>query len=225
VYAGIPDGELLEKMGMKQGPEAEVWAAITRPGVELVLGPALGGMPELERWRKLAFVEWSQDDLPVGEQQRIPDIEEHSGDWRSHAEFPVYRLGGHLCRLRGRQKKGNISVFAMGLVSPTFLGSMLARTARLAATLNANLLAFLVVALQYPGKKGDAYNVLWALVFGFATLNILGLVARRLEPRRSRISFGELVAVMVVLVSFCLLGWEMLYLFHVLPIKLTPPSS
>jgi len=114
----------------------------------------------------------------------------------------------------------------MGLVTPTFLGSTLARTARLAAhAFDPNLLAFLMVALQYPGKKGDAYNVLWALVFGFATLNILGLVARRLEPRRSRISFGEMVAVMVVLVSFCLLGWEMLHLFHILPFKLSPPSS
>ena len=37
---------------------------------------------------------------------------------------------------------------------------------------------------QFSSKKDNVYNILWVLVFGFATLNILGLVARRLEPRR-----------------------------------------
>ena len=64
------------------------------------------------------------------------------------------------------------------------------------------------------------YNILWAVVFGFATLNILGLAARRLEPTRRGLTFGELMAVMVVLMSVILLGWEMLNLFHVFPIKL-----
>jgi hypothetical protein len=59
-------------------------------------------------------------------------------------------------------------------------------------------------------------------VFGFATLNILGLVARRFEPERNRLSFGETLAVMVVLVSVVLLGWELLTLFKVFPIKLHP---
>ena len=60
-------------------------------------------------------------------------------------------------------------------------------------------------------------------MFGFATLNILGLVARRFEPRRGgSLNFGELLAITVVLVSIILLGWEMLYLFHILPIKLEP---
>jgi hypothetical protein len=80
----------------------------------------------------------------------------------------------------------------------------------------------LLLAWQYGEKKGDVYNILWALVFGFATLNILGLVARRFEPSRSRMSFGEVLAITVVVVSVILLGWEMLYLFHILPIKLTP---
>ena len=79
-----------------------------------------------------------------------------------------------------------------------------------------------LLAWQYGEKKGDIYNILWALVFGFATLNILGLVARRFEPSRSRMSFGEVLAITVVIVSVMLLGWEMLYLFHILPIKLTP---
>lgn len=80
----------------------------------------------------------------------------------------------------------------------------------------------LLLAWQYGEKKGDIYNILWALVFGFATLNILGLVARRFEPSRNRMSFGEVLAITVVIVSVVLLGWEMLYLFHILPIKLTP---
>lgn len=79
-----------------------------------------------------------------------------------------------------------------------------------------------LVAWQYGEKKGDVYNILWALVFGFATLNILGLVARRFEPSRSRMSFGEVLAITVVVASVLLLGWEMLYLFHILPIKLMP---
>jgi len=68
--------------------------------------------------------------------------------------------------------------------------------------------------------RQDAYNILWAVVFGFATLNILSLAARRFEPTRRGLSFGELLAVMVVFISVFLLGWEMLNLFHVFPIKL-----
>jgi hypothetical protein len=78
------------------------------------------------------------------------------------------------------------------------------------------------VVLQFSGHKADVYNILWALVFGFATLNILSLVARRFEPDRSRLSFGELMAVMVVLLSITLLGWELLNLLHIFPIKLRP---
>jgi len=84
------------------------------------------------------------------------------------------------------------------------------------------LRSLLLIAFQYSDKKGDVYNILWALVFGFATLNILGLVARRFEPDRTRLNFGEMLAIMVVVVSVFLLGWEMLYLFKVLPIKLQP---
>jgi|SRR5271165_5479545 len=70
-------------------------------------------------------------------------------------------------------------------------------------------------------NRDEIYNILWALVFGFATLNILSLGARRFEQARG-LNFGEILAVLVVLVSVLLLGWEMLYLFHVLPIRLTP---
>ena len=84
-------------------------------------------------------------------------------------------------------------------------------------------LAFLATALVFEAsdKKGDVYNILWALVFGFATLNILGLVVRRFEPHQNRMTFGELLAVLTVLVSIFLLGWEMLYLFKVLPIRIS----
>ena len=78
------------------------------------------------------------------------------------------------------------------------------------------------VVLQYGGKKGDLYNVLWILVFGFATLNILALVARHFDPAQSRLTFGELLAVLVVLIAITLLGWELLTLFKIFPIKLHP---
>jgi hypothetical protein len=77
-----------------------------------------------------------------------------------------------------------------------------------------------ILALQYRGSRGDIYNILWAVVFGFATLNILSLATRRLEPASRGLSFGELLAVLVVVLSVFLLGWEMLNLFHIFPIKL-----
>ena len=70
--------------------------------------------------------------------------------------------------------------------------------------------------------REEIYNILWALVFGFATLNILGLGARRFEQDdKGRLNFGEILAILVVIVSIILLGWEMLYLFHILPIRLS----
>ena len=79
---------------------------------------------------------------------------------------------------------------------------------------------FLSFLLASQSRRGDLYNILWAIVFGFATLNILSLAARRFEPNRRGLSFGELMAVLVVLLSVFLLGWEMLNLFHIFPIKL-----
>jgi hypothetical protein len=78
------------------------------------------------------------------------------------------------------------------------------------------------LAASLLNKKDDVFNILWVLVFGFATLNILGLVSRRFEPERNRLSFGETIAIMVVLVSVVLLGWEMLNIFKIFPIKLKP---
>jgi hypothetical protein len=82
------------------------------------------------------------------------------------------------------------------------------------------VLLSVMVGLGYRNSRGDVYNILWAVVFGFATLNILSLAARKLEPKRRGLSFGELLAVVVVILSVFLLGWEMLNLFHILPIKL-----
>ena len=79
-------------------------------------------------------------------------------------------------------------------------------------------------AWQLTDKRGEFYNILWMLVFGFATLNILALVTRSLEPsgRRRRMAVGEMLAVLVVVTCLVLLGWEMLQLFHIFPIRLNP---
>jgi hypothetical protein len=86
--------------------------------------------------------------------------------------------------------------------------------------LQSSLLFALRFSGEFSSKKSNVYNILWVLVFGFATLNILGLVARRFEPRRSSLNFGEILAITVTVVSVILLGWEMLSLFHIFPIKI-----
>ena len=105
--------------------------------------------------------------------------------------------------------------------------SNFARSTRAAVALyamargHAAILVSLALTLIYRGpRRQDVYNVLWAVVFGFATLNILSLAARRFEPNRRGLTFGEFMAVMVVIVSIILLGWEMLNLLHIFPIQL-----
>jgi hypothetical protein len=88
--------------------------------------------------------------------------------------------------------------------------------------LQSSVLFALQFSSEFSGKKSNVYNILWVLVFGFATLNILGLVARRFEPRRSSLNFGEILAITVTVVSLVLLGLEMLSLFHIFPIKIQP---
>ena len=78
-----------------------------------------------------------------------------------------------------------------------------------------------VAMFQSANKKTDIYNILWTLVFGFATLNILSLVAKRFEPHHNRMTFGEVMAITTVVVAVFLLGWEMLYLFKILPLHLS----
>jgi hypothetical protein len=102
-----------------------------------------------------------------------------------------------------------VSTLAISLISS---GSRIARAALTASSF--------VLTLQIRGSRGDIYNILWGVVFGFATLNILNLATKRLEPTRRGLSFGELIAVMVVIMSVVLLGWEMLGLFHIFPIHL-----
>jgi hypothetical protein len=111
-------------------------------------------------------------------------------------------------------------------LSSTTLISGFARTTRAALSLH-NLLhtqtviaASLMLATRHSSRRDGVYNILWAIVFGFATLNILSLAARRFEPNRRGLTFGELLAVMVVLLSIFLLGWELLGVFHIFPIKL-----
>ncbi|MGA7970223.1 MAG: hypothetical protein WA618_10215 [Terriglobales bacterium] len=77
-------------------------------------------------------------------------------------------------------------------------------------------------AIFLGATRDEVYNILWVLVFGFATINILSLGARRVDPRKSGLHFGEVLAILIVLISIVLLGWEMLYVFHILPIRLSP---
>jgi hypothetical protein len=84
--------------------------------------------------------------------------------------------------------------------------------------MSAQLLAF-----QHSDMRWDEdsiFTILIALVFGFSTLNILGLVTRRFENRPSSLNFGEILALTAMALSVCFLGWEMLHVFHVLPIRL-----
>ena len=77
-----------------------------------------------------------------------------------------------------------------------------------------------ILLAQVVLANSRMYDLLWGAVFGFATLNILGLVARRFEPGRSRMTFGEMLAITVAAVSVLMLAWELLFFFHVLPIHL-----
>jgi hypothetical protein len=82
------------------------------------------------------------------------------------------------------------------------------------------LLPVLLFVFQNSGRQEDIYDILWAVVFGFATLNIIGLALRRYETSGSRLNLGEILAIMIVGLSIVLLGWEMLYVLKILPIKL-----
>jgi glucan phosphoethanolaminetransferase (alkaline phosphatase superfamily) len=88
------------------------------------------------------------------------------------------------------------------------------------ARAKAAIAASMALTIFYRGSVESLYDILWAVVFGFATLNILSLAARRFEPERRGLSFGELMAITVVVIAVFLLGWEMLGVFHIFPIKL-----
>jgi len=114
----------------------------------------------------------------------------------------------------------------MELSATLSLISSFARTTRAALAVypvlraQAAVIVGIAVTWFYRGGRQDVYNILWAVVFGFATLNILSLAARRFEPARRGLTFGELLAVMVVFLSIFLLGVEMLNLFHIFPIRI-----
>jgi len=86
--------------------------------------------------------------------------------------------------------------------------------------ISAVLLSGILLTLIYRGSGTDVYNILWAVVFGFATLNILSLAAKRTETGRRGFTFGEMMAVMIVLLSIFLLAVEMFNMLHIFPIKL-----
>jgi len=113
----------------------------------------------------------------------------------------------------------------MAISSTTRLIPGFARTAGVALSTHmvraqSALLATVVFLERSSNRRNDVYNILWAVVFGFATLNILGLASRRFEPNRRGLTFGELMAVLIVLLSIFLLGSELLGVFHIFPIKL-----
>jgi|SRR5712692_4915454 len=118
------------------------------------------------------------------------------------------------------------AVQAMDFSPMTLMMTGLARSARAGLSLlnlwrmHSALIAFLVLLQRHASRRNDVYNMLWAVVFGFATLNILSLAARRFEPNRRGLTFGELMAVLVVMLSVFLLGWELLSVFRIFPIKL-----
>ena len=106
--------------------------------------------------------------------------------------------------------------------------ALLATAIQTRAGISSHSFRTFVLTVVVPGMyllrsgRDQVYGILWALVFGFATLNILSLGARRFEHARAGLNFGEILAIMVVLVSVVLLSWELLYMFHILPIHLAP---
>jgi len=121
------------------------------------------------------------------------------------------------------QSPGVVRVFSNSMALSSTLISGFTRTAlslhNLLAAQSA-LVASLMLVARHSKRHNDVYNILWSVVFGFATLNILSLAAHRFEPNRRGLSFGELMAVLVVVLSIFLLGWELLGTIHIFPIKL-----
>src|SRR5579859_2831756 len=101
-----------------------------------------------------------------------------------------------------------------------FLSAALSLISNVIASSYAAMLFGVAATLLFRGSRQDVYNILWSVVFGFATLNILSLAAKRFEPGRRGLTFGELLAVAVVLLSIFLMAVEMFNLLHIFPIKL-----
>ena len=107
-----------------------------------------------------------------------------------------------------------------GLIAAFAQSKSLALSMGRGINLQSAAVAMLLLLQRHASRRNDIYNILWAVVFGFATLNILSLAARRFEPNRRGMTFGELMAVLIVLLSIFLLGWELLSVFRIFPIKL-----
>lgn len=97
---------------------------------------------------------------------------------------------------------------------------VISRMLRVAIWLGSELAVAAAMLLRNENRESDLYTILWAAVFGFATLNIVNLAARRSEPSHRGLTFGELMAVLIVLLSIFLLGWELLGMLHIFPIKI-----
>lgn len=76
------------------------------------------------------------------------------------------------------------------------------------------------VSAKYLKDEDNFYDIFAALVFGFSAINVLNLATKRFESPRRGLNYGEMLAITVVVVSLVFLAWEMLHVFHVLPIKL-----
>jgi hypothetical protein len=81
------------------------------------------------------------------------------------------------------------------------------------------------MVFQASGKflknETNFYDIFAALVFGFSTINVLNLATKRFETPARGLNYGEMLAIAVVIVSILFLTWEMLHVFHVLPLKLS----
>jgi hypothetical protein len=87
-----------------------------------------------------------------------------------------------------------------------------------------NLSAMSLVRFQLlvlTGGSDNLYSILIALICGFASLNILHLLTRPVQPVRG-LTFGEMLAITGAVISLLLLGVDMLHVYHVFPIKLQP---
>lgn len=180
--------------------------------------------------------QWGEHARAIREQQSVAHVEENVAASTHASILPNGKdsaLHEHIVDVPW-WKRCNIQIFgresrpllASNMLATVTLISNVGRTTRAmlaiypAARACGAVLAGVAVAVFYRGPREDVYNILWAVVFGFATLNILGLASRRMEPGKRGLSFGELMAVMVVVVSVFLLGWELLGLLHIFPIRL-----
>ena len=85
------------------------------------------------------------------------------------------------------------------------------------------LLLFLFAVLHFVAHESATLSIrrdFLRLLLLLLALDILSLATRRFEPSRRGLSLGELLAVVVVLLSIFLLGVEMFNMLHIFPLKL-----